>query len=193
VSTSRPKRAPRRAAPPAAQPVIRVGPEQELEWPGSSASATACVLNLVHVSNRIEAYGLAVIREQNVPSAAAFNVLTILQGERGPLLPSAIAERMIVTRGTVTGVLDSLERRGFIRRTSAAGGRDGRTRPVTITPRGRARVRAILPRLHQAERDWFDALSEDWKAQLLGLLAIVQREAPDREVKRSRARADRRR
>jgi DNA-binding MarR family transcriptional regulator len=138
------------------------------------------VLNLVGLSNRIEAYGLAVIREEGIPSAAAFNVLTILQGEGGALLPSTIAERMIVTRGTVTGVLGSLERRGLVRRSAAPARSDGRTRPVRITPKGRGRVEAILPRLHQAERDWFDVLAPAQQSQLLRLMAIVQRGAPDR-------------
>ncbi len=158
------------------EPDIRVGPDQEVEWPGSSALATACVLNLVNLSDRITAFGLAIVRAHGVPSIAAFNVLTILHGEGGALPPSTIADRMIVTRGTMTGVLGSLERRGLIRRQVHRG--DGRMRPVRLTPRGRARVEAILPLLHRAERRWMDALDVAQQRRFLELMAILQAAAP---------------
>jgi DNA-binding MarR family transcriptional regulator len=158
------------------QPLIRVGEAQEREWPGSSALATACVLNLANVAIRVMAYGLERVRAEGIPSVAAFNVLTILDGEGGPLSPSTIADRMILTRGTVTGVLDTLERRGLIRRTRHEA--DGRMRQVTITARGSATVAALLPVLHRAERAWMDALTVAQQRELLGLLAIIQARAP---------------
>jgi DNA-binding MarR family transcriptional regulator len=160
------------------RPPIEVGIEQETEWPGSSALATSCVLNIATLSARIVAYGLRIVRAHGIPSVAAFNVLTVLHGESGRLLPSTIADRMIVTRGTVTGILDSLERRRLIRRTRH--GTDGRRRLVQITPKGRARVEAILPLLHEAERRWMDALTPVQQRQLLRLIGRVHGAGPDR-------------
>jgi DNA-binding MarR family transcriptional regulator len=160
------------------RPDIEVGAGQEREWPGSSALATDCVLNFVSLANRILAYGVRIAIGRGIPSVAAFNVLTILHGEGGPLLPSTIAERMVVTRGTVTGVLGTLEQRGFIERSTDE--RDGRIRPVTITAAGIARVLEILPLLHDGERRWMEALSVPQQRQLLGLVARIQSNAPDR-------------
>jgi DNA-binding MarR family transcriptional regulator len=157
--------------------LIQVGREQEREWRGSSALATACVLNLANVALRMMAFGMGPVRARGIPSVAAFNVLTILDGEGGPLLPSTIAERMILTRGTVTGILDTLERRNLVRR--ARHDLDGRMRLVTITSSGSAAVAAILPQLHEAERTWMDSLTRSEQRRLLGMLAVIQAHAPD--------------
>lgn len=161
-------------------PDVVVGPEQEREWPGSSALATACALNLVSLANRMVAYGLRIARDRGVPSVAAFNVLTILHGEGGPLPPSTIAERMILSRGTVTGILDTLERRRLVRRSPHLD--DGRMRSVAITARGAAMVLDILPRLHDAEARWMAALTAAQQRDLLRLIAAVQAAGPDRDA-----------
>jgi DNA-binding MarR family transcriptional regulator len=155
---------------------ITVNRKQEREWPGSSASATECALNIVNLSSRIEAYGMEIVRRHGISSIGAFNVLTILHGERESLAPSTIAERMIVTRGTVTGILDSLERRGLIER--ARHSDDGRMRLVSITAKGKRAVQKILPELHRAEREWFGVLKPAQRKTLVTLLAIVQRNGP---------------
>jgi DNA-binding MarR family transcriptional regulator len=159
-------------------PEVRVGSQQEQDWPGSSSLATDCVLNLVRLADRMLGYGLAITGEHGVHSVGAFNVLTILHGESGPLLPSTIASRMIVTRGTVSGLLGSLERQGFVERLPAD--HDGRQRPVGITSAGRAAVEAILPRLHEAELRWMACLTTAEQESLLGVLARIQTAGPDR-------------
>jgi len=155
---------------------IEVGQAQEHEWPGSSAGATACALNVVSLSSRILAYGMTIVRTHGISSVGAFNVLTILHGADGPLAPSTIADRMIVTRGTMTGIIDSLEERGLVNRRAHGG--DGRMRLVRITAKGKRAVERILPELHQAERAWFDVLTPAQQAELVRLLAVVQRSGP---------------
>jgi DNA-binding MarR family transcriptional regulator len=103
-------------------------------------------------------------------------VLDILLSAGGTIQPSAIAERMIITRGTVTSILDSLERRGLIRRRQHAA--DRRMRLVEITPEGAARVEALLPDLHAAERRWMACLTPDQQRLLLHLVALLQFNAP---------------
>src|SRR5436190_18438518 len=104
-----------------------------------------------------------------MPSAAAFNVLAILDGAGWPLRPSTIADRLLVSRGTVTGLLDSLERRGFLARHGHAG--DGRRRVVAITPVGQRSVRRLLPVVHEFEAKVMGALTGAGQRPLLGMLA----------------------
>lgn len=159
-------------------PDIGVGPGQEIEWPGSSSLATDCVLNLISLAQRMLTFGLLVAKEHGVPSIGAFNVMTILHGERGPLLPSTIAERMIITRGTITEILATLERRGLVRRSVEAG--DGRRRPVSLTTAGVETVERILPELHELERRWLEPLRPVDQEHLLRLVAMIQSGGPDR-------------
>lgn len=159
------------------EPAIQVGPNFEAEWPGASGLATECILNLGFLYSRIETFGQAVVRAHGIPSMSAFNVLTILHGAGEPLPPSTIAERMIVTRGTMTSLLDSLERYHLVRRRPHD--KDGRMLLVEIAEDGIARVDSLLPRLHQAEKRWVAPLSQTQQRTLLHILALLQAGAPE--------------
>jgi DNA-binding MarR family transcriptional regulator len=159
-----------------AEPRIQLEATFEETWPGASALATACILNLHVLAEQIGAYGEAVLQKYGIPSRAAFNVLTILAGDPDPLLPSIIAERMVVTRPTVTGVLHTLEGRGLIRRRPHP--TDGRMALVEITDAGRACVEQIRPALHRAERRWLAALDEAEQRTLLDCVAKLQANTP---------------
>ncbi len=161
-----------------AEPRISVEEGFEEEWPGASALATECIINLAFLNDRMEAFATSLAREHGIPSVPAFNVLEILRGAGEPLPPSTIAERMILSRATVTGILHSLERRGLVCRLPH--GSDARMRLVEITSEGVARVTQFLPRLHEAERRWMDCLTESQQRTLLHLVALLQANAPRR-------------
>src|SRR5579872_7266823 len=93
----------------------RVGPEFLEEYPWSQPSATEAVLNIVRTANLLLARVAAITQRFDL-SPAGMNVLTILEHAPQPLTPRAIAGALIVTSSTVTGVLDSLEKRGLVRR-----------------------------------------------------------------------------
>jgi DNA-binding MarR family transcriptional regulator len=158
------------------EPRFRVEPEFERTYPRSSALATECVINMGFLADRFGAYVENLVRSCGIPSTAAFNALEIVRGAGEPLAPSTIAARMIVSRGTMTGILDSLERRGLVRR--ARHGSDGRMRLVEVTAEGSARAQRVLPRLHEAEKRWLDWLSEREQRQLLRLVAALQAHLP---------------
>src|SRR5689334_16622021 len=77
------------------EPRVRMEPDFATMWPGASALATECVLNLGVLSEQMAAFGEALARQHRIPSRAAFNVLAILEGAGESLPPSTIAERMI--------------------------------------------------------------------------------------------------
>ncbi|HEY0071370.1 MAG TPA: MarR family transcriptional regulator [Chloroflexia bacterium] len=158
------------------EPVVRLEADFEQQWPGSSTLATECVLNMGLLVTRMLAYGQTMAREVGIPSATAFNVLTVLRGAEGPLPPSVIADRMIVTRGTMTSVLDSLQRHGLIRRVPHS--RDRRMLLVEITEEGVSRVETVLPRFHDTERRWMSCLSAEEQRTLLDMLARLQANSP---------------
>jgi DNA-binding MarR family transcriptional regulator len=108
---------------------------------------------------------------------AGFNVLMILDGSAEPLCPNEIGERRLVTRGTVTGVLDSLEQRGLLARRRHP--EDRRMLLVELTAKGRRLVRDLLPEHRAAERRVLGALSDREVATLAKLLAKVGPARPE--------------
>jgi MarR family transcriptional regulator, lower aerobic nicotinate degradation pathway regulator len=79
---------------------------------------------------------------------------------------------VVVTRPTVTGLLNSLESQGLIRR--EADPADGRRVRISLTRAGRERVEALLPAVFGLEKELFSELSAREKETLLTLLAKVQ-------------------
>ena len=89
-----------------AHPFFRTPPGFEDEYPAATALATECFINYGLLSGGVIAAFQELVVEGGIPSAAAFNVLAILDGAGVPLSPSTIADRLLVSRATVTGLLD---------------------------------------------------------------------------------------
>src|SRR6266852_9183893 len=93
---------------------IQMAPDFAERYPGASPKATEAAMNLVRtadllvkrIGDLVEPFGLS-------PSSGL--VLGILADAKAPLPPNQIAERLIISRATVTGLLDSLEKRGYVR------------------------------------------------------------------------------
>jgi DNA-binding MarR family transcriptional regulator len=154
------------------RPAVRVPPSFDDEFPSGSRRATETFLNIGLLVGGVRSAVEALVNEAGLPSMAAFNALSVLGGDPQPLQPSVIAERMMVTRATITGVLDSLEARRLVRR--AASAHDGRSRVVSLTPAGRRVVDRLVPRMHEFERDLMKPLSDRQLDDLLDVVARLQ-------------------
>jgi DNA-binding MarR family transcriptional regulator len=118
--------------------------------------------------------------------------LAVIEGAHEPLEPSVIAERLIITSGSMTSMLDTLERRALVRRMPHP--EDRRKLLVDVTDEARAILDELLPSLHDRERRLMEAaLTKDEQRRLLEILAKVQSaageiadEPPDRTARRIR-------
>lgn len=151
---------------------LRLDPGFAEEFPGASASASECMINLLRAASRALSEADRYRRTVTDLSAAASQVLAILEGAGEPLPPHLIAARLLVTTGTMTAVLDTLQRRGYITRVPHP--HDRRKLLISITPAAEAVVDALLPRIHAAEAAIFAPLSEAERATLIDLLGRVQ-------------------
>ena len=106
-------------------------------------------------------------------SPSARQILATIEGAGQPLEPSVIAERLLVTTGSMTSLLDNLEKRGLIRRQPHPA--DRRKLLIDITPAAQAIVDELLPSLHARERDVMcAALTPSEQRSLLRSLAKLQ-------------------
>ena len=140
------------------------------QTPDANILATEAVMNTIRTADMLFDQIGRLLRPLNV-SAAGGLVLGILR-DRGPISPSELGDRLIVTRATVTGLLDSLERRGFVRR--SANPVDRRSLLAEITPAGLDVVAALRTLVHRNEKAWMGFFSDAELRDYIDLLHRIQ-------------------
>jgi DNA-binding MarR family transcriptional regulator len=156
---------------PAAWGVVRVGAEFADEFPDGDPAQAEVLATLFRT-------GAALSQEIDRCMATTFgatqtilNSLAIIDGADRPLTPSEIGERMLVSSGTVTGTVDQLEYRGWVRRLPNPD--DRRSVLVEITDDGKAIADRLLPGIRQLEQGVLTGLTPTELATLLKLLGKV--------------------
>ena len=160
------------------EPLIRVGPDFEDEYPGADALATECFANLWRTAELLMGLHNRHTSERHRLSPSARGVLAVVEGAGEPLEPTVIAERLVVTTASMTSLLDNLAKRGLIVRLPHPD--DRRKLLIDITPAAQAIVDELLPTLHARERDVVRAaLTTREQQSLLRSLAKLQRAATE--------------
>src|SRR2546423_13500863 len=98
----------------AAEPLIRVGADFEDEYPGADALATECFANLWRAAELLMGLHNRHTLDRYQLSPSARGVLAVVEGAGQPLEPSVIAERLVVTTGAMTSLLDNPQKRGLV-------------------------------------------------------------------------------
>ncbi|WP_223198466.1 MarR family winged helix-turn-helix transcriptional regulator [Solihabitans fulvus] len=106
-------------------------------------------------------------------STGRYRLLADLEDSAGEKSPSRLAASLGVSRATVTGLVDGLERDGLvIRRPSAE---DGRSAAVVLTARGATTLRELAPEHFGRLEAMVGELSADERATFLDLLGRIVR------------------
>lgn len=161
--------------------------EAAREFPDLDPSAAEAFLQLLRASD--EAYGL---NARNMAahgiSAGRFSVLMLLwrgdrtrcaagpaAGDCGPRTPASLADACGVTRATMTGLIDTLERDGFVKREPDPA--DRRMMTVQLTPKAEEFLRRYLPTHFRITSAIMSVLSEAERKTFVRLLVKVQQQA----------------
>lgn len=88
-----------------------------------------------------------------------FDVLAELQRAAGPLTMSQLSNELMVSNGNVTGVIDRLEKIGFVKRSRTK--RDRRVQYIQLTATGRK------------EFDWMASRHERWLEQYFSNVTLA--------------------
>ncbi|MFC4812035.1 MarR family winged helix-turn-helix transcriptional regulator [Paenibacillus sp. GCM10023250] len=111
-------------------------------------------------NKRYAAYGL---------SNEKFHILFFLYWEKDKALsPSEIADKIKVTRASMTGLIDSLEKEGLLQRASHS--QDRRKVTLTITEKGNNLVEKIMPPHYEFIQKVNALFSNEEKINFTGLL-----------------------
>jgi DNA-binding MarR family transcriptional regulator len=135
--------------------------------PGVDAEVLTAALNLVRVSNLLVTDLESRVHRPSGWTWAGFRVMfAVLVTEKAE--PREVARLAGVTRASVSGVLNTLERSGLVVRERSSA--DRRVVTVRLTPRGRRATIAAFERNHAVEKLWLSGLSRAELHRLIGLL-----------------------
>lgn len=155
--------------------------EASREFPDLDPSATEVLLHLLRAGDEAFRVLESQLARHDI-TQGRFGVLMALWGncQRAgcesdkPLTPAELAERTGVTRATITGLVDTLERAGLVTRTPHPD--DRRMMSVGLTRRGEKLLAQVMPE-HFRRMAWLmNPLSESERKTFVRLLTkVVQR------------------
>lgn len=141
----------------------------EREFPGASWLSAQVFRELELVGSLAEAL-IASVAQRHGLTHAALNALAVIEGHGAPMSVGEVSSSMHITSGTMTGVLDTLERNDYIERLTDP--EDRRRVLVDVTPEAQAVLDRLLPEVVQATTA---ALSPIGDRELQALLASLAR------------------
>ena len=127
-------------------------------------------LQLVRAYNYMEARISADLRRIDL-TLARFHVLVAL-AKYGPMSQQKLADRLLVTKGNVVGLIDKLSARGFVERQPST--KDRRVNVLRVIPSGRRIVERTLPRQMALIAQLMQPLSQREAASLKALLTRLR-------------------
>lgn len=113
------------------------------EQPDVEQASCEVFLNLLRTGDAVKELEDRYLSQHGITPGRFALMLLFGTGESVSFKPSQLAEMTGVTRATITGLLDTLERDGLVRR--RANKEDRRSLYVESTPECRALLRSILP------------------------------------------------
>ncbi len=163
--------------------------EAAKEFPDLDPSAVEAFLHLLHTGDEVFGVTDHNLSDHNI-SHGRFGVLLLLWRSAqprpapsrdadecvpGPRTPAELAEAAGVTRATMTGLIDTLERDGFVKR--APDPIDRRQMSVRLTPAGERFLHEFLPGHFKSIAALLSPLSETERKTLVRLLGKIQDQA----------------
>ncbi len=141
-------------------------------YPDLDAGAVEATLVLLRVASDV-LEGMGAHFARNGTSQGRYLVLMMLDRPcaQNGMLPSELAEKLGVTRATVTGLLDGLERDELISREMHPD--DRRAFCIQLTAKGREFLARLLPDHYRRIAGLMAHLDDDERRQLVALLAKV--------------------
>lgn len=142
--------------------------ELNLERPMQDPKHEA-VLNVVRTASLLSLKGSDLFRQFGL-TEAQFNVLFSLKYKEKVWTQSDLGKRLVVTRASVTSVLDKLESKGLVARHAVEG--DRRIYHIDLTPAGRSLIDEVEP-LYR--RDVYEVMADLDEASCRALTKNLER------------------
>lgn len=149
---------------------ISINKELELEQPLED-TRHELVLNLVRTATVIAQKGSYLFRHYDL-TEAQFNVLFALKYKRTSWTQSDLGKRLVVTRASITSVLDKLEAKQLVKRNEVPGNR--RIYHVSLTRKGRTLIDKVEPVYRMNIHKAMDSFSDSECRELITRLEYIR-------------------
>lgn len=150
------------------------------QYPGLDPSATDAFLHLLRAADELFSAREKSLNFHGI-SCGRFSVLMQLWDKENnrpiPQTPAELADVAGVTRATMTGLVDTLERDELVRREPAPS--DRRMMTVHLTDKGQELLARVLPNHFRLAGEMMAPLSEEERKVLVSLLAKILPPQPD--------------
>jgi DNA-binding MarR family transcriptional regulator len=153
------------------QNLIKLAPDFDKRYPGASPKATETAMNLVRTADLLVKHIADLVQPFDLTPSSGL-VLGVLADVEAPLPPNKIAERLIISLASVTSLIDSLERRGYVRRLPHS--TDRRMLLIELTDAGRKVAHEFRLLVHRHQKAWLATLTEQEKDQLIDVFHRLQ-------------------
>ncbi len=149
----------------------QIGRTFDIDLPEHLSRANECVVHLVRTGD-LFLERIIEITQRHGLSGLEGNVLSALYAAGEPLPPHVISERLLVTRGAITKVLDALVERAYVRR--FAHQQDRRMLLIELTDAGLMVMEEYKPDLYEQSAQWVSQLNDEEQNTLIALLKKLQ-------------------
>jgi len=129
------------------------------------------VLSIVRTANLLSARAANLFRKFGL-TEAQFNLLFALKFSDGDLTQADLGKRLVVTRASITSVLDKLEAKSLVRRQKVPGNR--RIHHVRLTDEGIAQLEKVEPLYRDEIHRLLDQLDEGGCGALIRVLETIR-------------------
>jgi MarR family 2-MHQ and catechol resistance regulon transcriptional repressor len=149
---------------------VSINRELELEQPIEDIKHEV-VLNIIRTATMIAQKGAFIFRRFDL-TEAQFNVLFALKYKKTEWTQSDLSKRLVVTRASITSVLDKLESKGLVKRQEVSGNR--RIYHVSLTRQGEVLINKVEPVYRSSIHKALDVFSDRQCRELIMRLEQIR-------------------
>jgi DNA-binding MarR family transcriptional regulator len=143
-------------------------------YPEADVSAVTAFLTLLRVATELSQALDGFLARHGLLQGRWWVLILLMREATFESSPSALAQKAGVTRATMTGLLDGLERDRLVQRVFGAA--DRRRVTVRLLPAGQAVLDAVMPDYYRRVRALMSTLDAAHRTSLLSMLGLVQAE-----------------
>lgn len=128
-------------------------------------------LHMMRIHHQVQKREIAHLAEHNL-TLPQFDVLAQLNREEG-ITQQVLADRLLVTKGNVCGLMDRLMEQGLVERRDDP--QDRRAYMLHLTPKGKQLIQEVMPAHSQIIVEQIGQLAPEKQKQLLDLVSELDR------------------